>query len=148
MKLIACVAFLGLVAGAHAQGSIHYQRPNDAARTDLPGAPLTQAQQDAAWKAYAAAAGKFCPRQRLTLQSPEQMNLQVQSFSRIISPPQDKRYRQFASEACDLGKPAAACANTAMLAAANEGKFLDRFTVFECETGLKCTAQGKCAVPR
>jgi hypothetical protein len=112
------------------------------------GPVLSQADQTAAWNAYKASLGKMCPRQRVELQTPTQMNLQVQSFMNLISPEQTESYHHYAGQLCEVSKPSAACANTALLAAADKGKFLERFTAFECDKGIRCTAEGKCAVPR
>src|SRR4051794_9252575 len=98
------LAMLGLLfAGVlTAQGpTVHYKQK--------PGANLLTGQQKAeANRAYVAALYKYCPKQRIDLQSPTQMNLQVQDFEHFISPPQIQIYRQFVSDSCPLHQPAAA----------------------------------------
>ena len=126
---------------SHAQGpTVQYKRkigPN----------VMTDVQKAQATHMYLSYLHNYCPKQRLDLQSPEQMNMQVQDYEHQISQPQIQRYRLFIDDSCVPHEPATACANNAMLVTAFEGSFLDRFAVFECEKGIHCTAAGKCSVP-
>ena len=139
MTLRSAAALLLLPILASAQFGIRYKRPGF-------DAGVTPAMEADAWKAYQSGLAHACPRQRISLQSPAQLSLQLQDFRRTMSPPQTTRYASIAQQLCKPDENSAQCSNTAMLVTAKESKVLTRFIDTECASGTVCTTAGHCQV--